>query len=89
MLMSVNPGFGGQSFIESTLQKIESLRGRIEKNGLSTDIEIDGGISPQTIARVAGAGANIFVAGSAVYGSANYADTITTMKQLAQKSFPG
>ena len=89
MLMSVNPGFGGQSFIESTLRKIESLRNRIEKNGLSTDIEIDGGISPQTIARVAGAGANIFVAGSAVYGSANYADTIATMKQLAQKSFPG
>jgi len=89
MLMSVNPGFGGQSFIESTLHKIETLRSRIEKCGLSAEIEIDGGISPKTIARVAGAGANIFVAGSAVYGSENYADTIAVMKQHAREAFPG
>ncbi len=81
MLMSVNPGFGGQSFIPSTLAKIWQLRQRIDAMDLSVDIEIDGGISPTTISDVAEAGANIFVAGSAVFGSDDYEDTIEKLKK--------
>ena len=84
MLMSVNPGFGGQSFIESTLTKTDSLKKRIDQLGLEIGIEIDGGISPKTIERVAKAGANIFVAGSAVYGCEEYAPVIAEMRQLAE-----
>ncbi len=83
MLMSVNPGFGGQSFIPSTLAKIWQLRQRIDAMGLSVDIEVDGGISEKTISDVAEAGANVFVAGSAVYGSNDYQQTITSLKKLA------
>lgn len=83
MLMSVNPGFGGQSFIESTLGKTDSLKKRIDALGLQTGIEIDGGISPATISRVAEAGANIFVAGSAIYGCDEYATVIAEMRKLA------
>lgn len=81
MLMSVNPGFGGQKFIPSTLAKIWELRQRIDAMGLDVDIEVDGGISPGTIAEVAEAGANVFVAGSAVYGSRDYKETITALKK--------
>ncbi len=84
MLMSVNPGFGGQSFIPSTLAKIWELRQRIDAMDLAVEIEIDGGISEKTIGDVAEAGANIFVAGSAVYGSNNYQQTITSLKKLAE-----
>ena len=84
MLMSVNPGFGGQSFIESTLGKIDSLKRRIDQLGLNVGIEIDGGISPKTIGRVAEAGANIFVAGSAIYGCDEYAPVIAEMRKLAE-----
>jgi ribulose-phosphate 3-epimerase len=84
MLMSVNPGFGGQSFIPSTLAKIRQLRQRIDAMDLEVDIEIDGGISANTIGDVAEAGANIFVAGSAVYGSNDYEQTITSLKNLAE-----
>jgi len=84
MLMSVNPGFGGQSFIESTLAKTDALKNRIDKLGLNVGIEIDGGISPKTIERVAEAGANIFVAGSAVYGCDEYAPVIAEMRKLAE-----
>ncbi len=80
MLMSVNPGFGGQSFIPSTLAKIWQLRQRIDALGLEVDIEVDGGISPTTISDVAEAGANVFVAGSAVYGSDDYKETIDALK---------
>ncbi len=83
MLMSVNPGFGGQSFIESTLDKTDTLKNRIDSLGLKVGIEIDGGISPATIERVAEAGANIFVAGSAIYGCDEYAPVIAEMRQLA------
>ncbi len=85
MLMSVNPGFGGQSFIESTLAKTESLKNRIDALGLPIGIEIDGGISPKTIGRVAEAGANIFVAGSAIYGCDEYAPVIAEMRKLAEE----
>ena len=83
MLMSVNPGFGGQSFIESTLDKTRKLRAMFDKVNPGAGIEIDGGISPKTIARVAEAGANIFVAGSAIYGQDDYAAEISEMKELA------
>jgi ribulose-phosphate 3-epimerase len=84
MLMSVNPGFGGQSFIASTLTKIRQLRQRIEDHKLHVDIEIDGGISEKNIGEVAAAGANIFVAGSAVYGSDDYGATIGVLRKLAE-----
>jgi len=79
MLMSVNPGFGGQSFIPSTLEKIRTLKARIDGLGLSTGIEIDGGVSPDTISAIAAAGVNIFVAGSAVFNG-DYAQTIAALK---------
>jgi len=83
MLMSVNPGFGGQSFIPSTLAKIWQLRQRIDAMGLNVAIEIDGGISVHTIADVAEAGANVFVAGSAIYNSDDYESTIVSLRKLA------
>jgi len=85
MLMSVNPGFGGQSFIESTLRKTDDLKKRIDQLGLNIGIEIDGGISPETIGRVAESGANIFVAGSAIYGCDEYAPVIAEMRKLAEE----
>ncbi len=84
MLMSVNPGFGGQSFITSTLAKIRQLRQRIDAMKLSVDIEVDGGVSEKNISEVAEAGANIFVAGSAIYGSNDYEQTIASLKRLAE-----
>ncbi len=84
MLMSVNPGFGGQVFIPSTLTKIKELRCRIAEQKLHVDIEVDGGVSVKTIADIAAAGANIFVAGSAVYGSLDYRETIATLRNLAE-----
>jgi ribulose-phosphate 3-epimerase len=68
LLMSVNPGFGGQKFIPQTLEKVRRLRRMIEERGLSTRIEIDGGIGPENIADAAAAGAEIFVAGTSVFG---------------------
>jgi len=84
MLMSVNPGFGGQSFIRSSIDKIRHLRKMIDDRGLAVGIEIDGGVSPATIEDVAGAGANIFVAGSAVFGQQDYAGVIRQMKSIGQ-----
>ncbi len=85
MLMSVNPGFGGQSFIPSTLAKVWALRQRIDAMGLNVAIEIDGGMSVRTIADVAEAGANIFVAGSAIYASDDYKSTIASLRKLAEE----
>jgi ribulose-phosphate 3-epimerase len=84
MLMSVNPGFGGQSFIPSSLAKAKELKARIDGLGLRVGIEMDGGISRQTIGAAAEAGVNIFVAGSAVYGSPDYAAVIDELKSLAR-----
>lgn len=83
MLMSVNPGFGGQSFIESTLAKTARLRQMLDAVNPSAGIEIDGGVSPATIGRIASAGANIFVAGSAIYGQNDYQSVIRAMKEQA------
>lgn len=80
MLMSVNPGFGGQSFIPSALAKVRALKAMIDARGLSVGIEVDGGITPKSIGEVYQAGANIFVAGSAVFGKADYAKEIAAMK---------
>ena len=84
MLMSVNPGFGGQKFIPSTLAKVWQLRQRIDAMGLDISIEVDGGISESTVADVAEAGANIFIAGSAVFGSDNYGETISRLRKNAE-----
>ncbi len=83
MLMSVNPGYGGQSFIESTLDKITSLRQCFDQYNPEAGIEIDGGVSPKTIAKIAKAGANIFVAGSAIYGQDDYGKVIAELKEQA------
>ncbi len=85
MLMTVNPGFGGQSFIESSLAKIKQLKKMIDDRGLQVGIEVDGGVSPKTIGPIAAAGANIFVAGSAVFGKDDYGKVIGELKSLAQK----
>jgi ribulose-phosphate 3-epimerase len=80
MLMTVNPGFGGQSFIESSLTKIRQLKKMIDDRGLNVGIEVDGGVSPKTIGPIAAAGANIFVAGSAVFGQSDYVKVIAELK---------
>ena len=85
MIMSVNPGFGGQSFIPATLGKIRALREIIDSSGRDIDIEVDGGVSPQTIANIAQAGANVFVAGSAVYGHNDYQEVISQLRNEARK----
>ena len=76
LIMSVNPGFGGQAFIPSALRKIRELRQRIDDRKLLVEIEVDGGVKPENAASIAGAGADILVAGSAVYGAKDYAAAI-------------
>ena len=83
MLMSVNPGFGGQSFIPSAIEKIRRLRQMLDAVNPGAGIEVDGGIGPATIGAVAEAGANIFVAGSAIYGQAEYGPVIRDLRQRA------
>jgi ribulose-phosphate 3-epimerase len=78
--MSVNPGFGGQAFIPNSLAKIKALRKLIAENGWRALIEIDGGVSEKTIADIAAAGADVFVAGSAIFGSKDYAATIRGLR---------
>jgi ribulose-phosphate 3-epimerase len=81
LVMSVNPGFGGQAFIPSALRKISRVRERIDALGLDTRIEVDGGIKADNIARVALAGADTFVAGSAIFDSPDYEATIGAMRR--------
>jgi len=81
LLMTVNPGFGGQSFIPEVVPKIKRLKEMIADRNLKTDIEVDGGIGPETIHAVSSAGANVFVAGSAIFGSDDYAKTIRLMRE--------
>ncbi len=82
IIMSVNPGFGGQDFIPNSLDKIRDLRGMIQKNGLSTLIEIDGGVNEKTIKNISDAGVDVFVAGSAIFGSPDYKKTIAKFREL-------
>jgi ribulose-phosphate 3-epimerase len=81
LLMSVNPGFGGQEFIDSTLQKIAAVRALIERARRPIRLEVDGGVKVANIRKVAAAGADTFVAGSAIFGAADYAATIAAMRR--------
>ena len=81
VLMTVNPGFGGQSFIPAVLPKIRELKKMIVQKAMELDIEVDGGVNVNNIAQVAQAGANVFVAGNAIFGSNNYAETISMMRK--------
>ncbi|MDP2643345.1 MAG: ribulose-phosphate 3-epimerase [Desulfobacterales bacterium] len=88
MIMSVNPGFGGQTFIASSLDKIAELRKMIQKRRLSILIEVDGGIGENNIERVSSAGADVFVAGSAVFGSRSYKQTLTNFRKKIRAEAP-
>ena len=81
LIMSVNPGFGGQSFIKSSLDKISASREIISESGRDIRLEVDGGVKIDNIAKIASAGADTFVAGSAIFGSENYQKTISSMKK--------
>ncbi len=81
LLMSVNPGFGGQSFIPHVLDKIRRVRELIDASGRNIRLEVDGGVKVENIGDIAAAGADTFVAGSAIFGSADYRHTISQMKQ--------
>ena len=80
LIMSVNPGFGGQAFIPSSLEKLRQARGLIDASGRDIRLQIDGGIKIENIGAAAAAGADAFVAGTAVFGSDNYAATISAMR---------
>ena len=85
LLMTVNPGFGGQGFIGEVLPKIQSLAALIEKRGLVVDIEVDGGVNSSTVFEAAAAGANVFVAGSAIFGDGKYRENIEVLRHLARR----
>ncbi len=89
LLMTVNPGFGGQHFIESMLEKIGVVRRWIDERGLEVRLEVDGGIAPATIGRAAAAGADTFVAGTAVFGAGDYAKAIRTLREMAEAGHDG
>jgi ribulose-phosphate 3-epimerase len=82
MIMSVNPGFGGQNFISSSLDKISTLRGMLQDRGLTPLIEIDGGVNEKTIKNISDAGADVFVAGSAIFKSPDYQKTISKFRAV-------
>jgi ribulose-phosphate 3-epimerase len=86
LLMTVNPGFEGQEFIHGVVPKIDRLRQMIDQKGLNIEIQVDGGINLETIGIAASAGANVFVAGSAVFYSKDYAETIRIMREKALES---
>jgi len=81
LIMSVNPGFGGQTFIESSLGKLRKARRMIDESGREIRLEVDGGVKADNIGRIAAAGADTFVAGSAIFGSEDYAATIAAMRR--------
>ncbi|NVO99158.1 ribulose-phosphate 3-epimerase, partial [Photobacterium damselae subsp. damselae] len=80
LLMSVNPGFGGQSFIPATLDKLREVRRRIDESGYDIRLEIDGGVKVDNIREIAEAGADMFVAGSAIFGQPDYKEVIDQMR---------
>jgi ribulose-phosphate 3-epimerase len=86
LLMSVNPGFGGQKFIPSALDKLRQVRRMIDESGLDIRLEIDGGVKVDNIGEIAAAGADTFVAGSAIFGSGDYAATVAAMKSEIKKA---
>jgi len=83
LIMTVNPGFGGQGFIDSGLAKLAGLRHEIDRRGLTVELEVDGGVKIDNIGQIAAAGADVFVAGSAVFGSRDYAATIVELRRRA------
>ncbi|MEM7542580.1 MAG: ribulose-phosphate 3-epimerase [Pseudomonadota bacterium] len=83
LIMSVNPGFGGQSFIDSALEKLREVRARIDEKRVNVRLEIDGGVKIDNIAGIANAGADTFVAGSAIFNSDDYANTIARLREQA------
>lgn len=84
LIMTVNPGFGGQSFIKGMIEKIEELKKLIDEKKLKVDIQVDGGIKPDNIDKVVKAGANIIVAGSAIFNSDNICETVKIMRENAR-----
>jgi ribulose-phosphate 3-epimerase len=86
LIMSVNPGFGGQKFLPSALDKLREARSIIDKSGREIRLEIDGGVKVDNIGEIAAAGADTFVAGSAIFGSSDYAATISAMKAEIEKA---
>lgn len=85
LLMTVNPGFGGQKYIDSVTEKFRELKEMITKRGLDIDIEVDGGIRPDNIYKVTEAGANVIVAGSSIYNAPNMAEMIKTLRENSYK----
>jgi ribulose-phosphate 3-epimerase len=88
LVMTVEPGFGGQAFLDIMLPKIRRTRRLIDKHGLQMWLQVDGGVSAETIERCAEAGADVFVAGSAVYGADDAAQAVATLRELAQEHAP-
>jgi ribulose-phosphate 3-epimerase len=86
LIMSVNPGFGGQSFIPAALQKIEKARSLLDKNNSNARLQVDGGIKIENISSISSAGADTFVAGSAIFGAENYKSVISTMRQQIENN---
>ena len=87
LVMTVEPGFGGQSFMEDMMPKVSALRDEIQRRGLSVDIQVDGGISLKTVETAAKAGANVLVAGSAIFGAENPKAMISLLRAAAAKYF--
>lgn len=85
LVMTVNPGFGGQSFIDEMIYKIKELKTLIDKNNLNVDIQVDGGIKPENVDKVVKAGANVIVAGSAIFESKNIEETVKLFRENASK----
>lgn len=87
LCMTVHPGYGGQAFISSVVPKIRSIRNHIRKQGLSVDINVDGGIDLQTVRPAAAAGANVFVAGTSLYRASNMAESVAAMRETAARLY--
>jgi ribulose-phosphate 3-epimerase len=85
LIMSVNPGFGGQKFINSTYEKISQVKSLIESKGLSVDLQVDGGVGKENIVKVVESGANVIVAGSAIFNSNNIPDAVKIMKEAGSR----
>jgi len=89
LVMSVNPGFGGQAFIPSALEKLRHLREEITRRGLQVDLEVDGGIVVENIAQVAAAGANVFVSGTGIFRTPSYPSTVAAMRAAVAEALGG
>ncbi|ACG75287.1 Ribulose-phosphate 3-epimerase [Anaeromyxobacter sp. K] len=85
LVMTVNPGFGGQKYIEACTEKVRRLRAMADARGLALEIEVDGGVKPETAAKVAAAGANVLVAGTAVFGAPDYRQAIAGIRAAAER----